>query len=112
MAVSPGVAAGFAADMEDNGNPIDLPEGSSFAWVTDDSNDIISVSLDTTSAKITVPADTDPARTELVVTVQAADPNGKMISGSVSVPITAGVEHTYTISVAQVVLNPNRRRAA
>ncbi len=111
MAVGPGTPSGFAAMMEDNGNPINLPEGSSFAWSTDDPGDVIKVSESTTTATITVPADTDPARTTLTVTVSAADPNGKMISGSVEVPITAGVEHTFTITVAQVVVNPLKRAA-
>jgi hypothetical protein len=109
MAVSPGVAAGFAAMMEDNGNPIPLPEGSSFAWATDDADDVISVSAETTTAVITVPADTPADRTELTVNVSAVDPTGTDITGSVTVPITPGVVHTYTITVAQAVVNLLKR---
>lgn len=43
MAVQPGIASGFSATMEDNGNAIPLPPGSTFSWSTDDATDQISV---------------------------------------------------------------------
>lgn len=107
MAVTANTPSDFVAQMQDNGIPIELPLGSTFAWSTDDPTDTIVVSDDTATATITVsnPPDT---RTTLTVTVSAVDPAGETIEGSVTVDILPGVTHTYTISVSQVTLRGSR----
>lgn len=99
MAVLPGRGADFGAQLEDNGNAIALPSGSTFAWSTDDETDQINISDDTLTATIVVAADT--TREELTVTATTTDPDGNEVSGSVTVPIVPGVTHTYTVSVFQ-----------
>lgn len=109
MAVQPGIASGFSATMEDNGNAIPLPPGSTFAWSTDDATDQISVSDDTTTATITVSDPPADGRTQLTATASAVAPDGNTVEGSVTVDIVPGVTHTYTITVSQIVGSSRRR---
>jgi hypothetical protein len=102
MAVQPGIASSFAAVLEDNGNAIDLPSGSSFAWSTDDPTDQIAVSDDTLTASITVSSPPASGRTTITVTADTTAPDGSDVSGSVTTDIVPGVTHTYTVSVSQV----------
>jgi len=99
MAITVGATGTFAAQLEDNGNPIPLPAGSTFAWTSDDSNAGITASSDTLTAVVSVPA-TDTA-TSITVTATTIDPDGKTVQGSVTVPIIPGVSHTFTVSVTQ-----------
>lgn len=99
MAISVGTTGTFTAQLEDNGNPISLPSGSTFAWTSDDTNATLAPSADSTSVVVTVPA-TDTA-TSVTVTAGTTAPNGSTVYGSVTVPITPGVTHTYTILVSQ-----------
>jgi hypothetical protein len=110
MAVSPGQAAAFGAQMQDNGNAIALPEGSSFLWTTDDPTDVIAPSAaapdNSAFADITVSDPPATGRTTLTVTAGAVAPDGTNIEGSVTVDITAAVGHTFTIVVSQLTVNP------
>lgn len=101
MAVQPGVGSGFAAVLEDNGNPISLPDGSTFAWSTDDPTDQIVVSPDTMSASITVSNPPADGRTTITVTADTTAPDGTDVSGEVTTDIVPAVEHTYTVTVTQ-----------
>jgi hypothetical protein len=100
MAISVGTTGTFTAQLEDNGNPISLPSGSTFAWSADDTNAALAPSADSTSVVVTVPA-TDTA-TSITVTASTTAPDGSTVSGSVTVPITPGVAHTFTVLVSQV----------
>jgi hypothetical protein len=101
MAVEANKAAAFAATLEDNGNPIDLPVNTSWQWSTDDDTDQIQVvSLDTSVVNITV-VDPPDTRKTLEVTAQTVAPDGNEVQGSVTVDIVPGVTHTYTVSVNQ-----------
>ena len=99
MAISQGATGTFAAQLEDNGNPIDLPSGSTFTWTTDDTNAVITPSADTLSATIAIAA--DDAATQIVVTATTVDPQGNPVAGSLTVPIIPGVAHTFTVQVTQ-----------
>lgn len=99
MAISVGTTGTFTAQLEDNGNPIPLPAGSTFAWSADDTNASLAPSADSTSAVVTVPA-SDTA-TSITVTASTTAPDGTTVSGSVTVPITPGVAHTFTVLVSQ-----------
>jgi len=105
MAIEAGKPRAFGANMQDNGNNIPLPDGSKFTWTTDNTADQISVSADSTTAVITTPAG-DSGRTSVTVTAAAVDPDGNMASGSVTVPVIPGVGHTFTVSVAELQVNP------
>ncbi|HEY2351960.1 MAG TPA: hypothetical protein VGH83_05585 [Candidatus Acidoferrum sp.] len=108
MAVQPGKGAAFGALMEDNGNPIELPAGSSWSWHTDDDTDtIVLVSSDNTA--LVVITTTDPpadGRDTLVATASATDPSGEEIEGSLTTELVPGVGHTYTVRVFQPVPQP------
>lgn len=99
MAISVGTTGTFTAQLEDNGNPIPLPAGSTFAWSADDTNASLAPSADSTSVVVTVPA-SDTA-TSITVTASTTAPDGTTVSGSVTVPITPGVAHTFTVLVSQ-----------
>lgn len=99
MAISQGATGTFAAQLEDNGNPIPLPSGSTFAWSADDTNATLAPSADTLSVVVTVPA-TDTA-TSITVTAETVAPDGNKAQGSVTVPIIPGVAHTFTVTVTQ-----------
>ena len=101
MAINAGSTGTFTAELEDNGNVIPLPAGSTFAWSSDDTNwsTTLAPSADSTSVVVTVPA-TDTA-TSITVTASTTAPDGTTVSGSVTVPITPGVAHTFTVLVSQ-----------
>lgn len=99
MAISVGTTGTFTAQLEDNGNPIPLPAGSTFAWSADDTNASLAPSADSTSVVVSVPAN-DTAST-ITVTAATTDPSGNPASGSVTVPLTPGVAHTFTVLVSQ-----------
>ncbi len=99
MAISQGATGTFSAQLEDNGNPIPLPSGSTFAWSADDTNAQLAPSADTLSVVVTVPA-TDTA-TSITVTAETVAPDGNKVQGSVTVPIIPGVAHTFTVTVTQ-----------
>ncbi len=99
MAISVGTTGTFTAQLEDNGNPIPLPSGSTFAWTADDTSASLAASADSTSVVVSVPA-TDTA-TSITVTASTTAPDGSTVSGSVTVPITPGVAHTFTVLVSQ-----------
>lgn len=99
MAITQGATGTFAAQLEDNGNPISLPSGSTFAWTADDPNAVLAPSADSLSVVVSIPA-TDGA-TSITVTASTVDPNGQPVSGSVTVPIIPGVQHTFTVAVTQ-----------
>lgn len=99
MAISQGATGTFSAQLEDNGNPIPLPSGSTFAWSADDTNAQLAPSADTLSVVVTVPA-TDTA-TSITVTAETVAPDGNKVQGSVTVPIIPNVAHTFTVSVTQ-----------
>ncbi len=99
MAISVGSTGTFSAQLEDNGNPIPLPSGSTFAWSADDTNAQLAPSADTLSVVVTVPA-TDTA-TSTTVTAETIAPDGNKVQGSVTVPIIPGVSHTFTVTVTQ-----------
>lgn len=99
MATEAGKSGTFLAQLEDNGNPIPLPDGSTFGWQTDLPEATIVPSDDTLTAVITVP-DTTTA-TSITVTASTTAPDGTPASGSVTVPIVPGVPHTFTVSVTQ-----------
>jgi hypothetical protein len=100
MAISVGTSGTFTATLEDNGVDIALPAGSTFAWTADDTSATITPSADSLSAVIAVPA-SDTATT-ITVTASTTAPDGSKVSGSVTVPITPGVAHTFTVNVVQV----------
>ncbi len=99
MAINAGSTGTFTAELEDNGNAIPLPVGSTFAWTADDTNATLAPSADSLSVVVTVPA-TDTA-TSITVTASTTAPDGSTVSGSVTVPITPGVTHTFTVLVSQ-----------
>ena len=100
MAISQGATGTFAAQLEDNGNPIPLPSGSTFSWSADDTAATLAPSADTLSVVVTVPA--DDAATSITVTASTTAPDGSTVSGSVTVPIIPGVSHVFTVAVTQV----------
>ena len=99
MVIEAGSQGTFIAQLEDNGNPVNLPVGSTFAWTADDTAATIVPSADSLSAVVTVPA-TDTA-TSITITATTTDPNGASVSGSVTVSIVPGVTHTFTVMVTQ-----------
>jgi hypothetical protein len=99
MAISQGATGTFQAQLEDNGNPIDLPSGSTFSWSADDSNAQLAPSADTLSVVVSVPA--DDAATSITVTASTTAPDGSTVSGSVTVPVIPNVPHTFTVVVTQ-----------
>lgn len=99
MGITAGSTGTFTAQLEDNGAPIALPSGSTFLWSSSDPNASLAHSADTLSVVVTVP-DTDTL-TEITVTASTTDPKGNPVSGSVTVPITPGVVHVFTVVVAQ-----------
>jgi hypothetical protein len=99
MAIEAGSQGTFIAQLEDNGNPVNLPVGSTFAWTADDTTATIAPSADSLSAVVTVTA-TDTA-TSITITATTTDPNGASVSGSVTVSIVPGVTHTFTVMVTQ-----------
>ena len=99
MAIIIGSTGTFNAQLEDNGNPIPLPAGSTFAWSADDTNASLAPSADSTSVVVTVPA-SDTA-TSITVTAATTDPAGNPVSGNVTVPLIPNVAHTFTVSVTQ-----------
>lgn len=106
MAVLVGVATPFQATLQDNGNYIDLPVGSVFAWSTDDDTDQIQiVTPDTRVIKVTV-VNPPANRTTITVTASTTAPDGTTVSGSATTDIVAGVTHTYTVVVGQLVAQP------
>lgn len=100
MAITVGATGTFSAQLEDNGNPISLPAGSTFTWSADDTNASLAPSADSTSVVVSVPA-TD-ASTSITVTASTVAPDGSTVQGSVTVPIIPGVAHTFTVSVTQI----------
>lgn len=110
MAIEPGIPAAFESHLLDNGNAIDLPEGSSWSWSTDDPTDQLvqgGGNGDTVKVTITNPP---PTRTTVTVTASTTDPAGETQEGSVTVDIIPGVTHTYTVSVSQIFATPRSRR--
>lgn len=99
MAITVGATGTFSAQLEDNGNPIPLPSGSTFAWSTSDASATLAPSADTTSVVVTVPA-TDTA-TSITVTAETVAPDGNKVPGSVTVPVIPNVTHTFTVKVTQ-----------
>ncbi len=99
MAINAGSTGTFTAELEDNGTAIPLPAGSTFAWSADDTNATLAPSADSLSVVVTVPA-SDTA-TSITVTASTTAPDGSTVVGSVTVPITPGVTHTFTVLVSQ-----------
>src|SRR5215469_4419862 len=77
MAITVGSTGTFTAQLEDNGNPIPLPAGSTFAWSADDTNASLAPSADTLSVVVSVPA-TDTA-TSITVTAETVAPDGNKV---------------------------------
>ena len=99
MAITIGSTGTFNAQLEDNGNPIPLPAGSTFAWSADDTNASLAPSADSNSVVVTVPAsDTASA---ITVTASTTAPDGTTVTGSVTVPLIPNVAHTFTVAVTQ-----------
>lgn len=99
MAITIGSTGTFNAQLEDNGNPIPLPAGSTFAWSADDTNASLAPSADSNSVVVTVPA-SDTA-TSITVTAATTAPDGSTVTGSVTVPLIPNVAHTFTVAVTQ-----------
>ena len=99
MAITAGATGTFSAQLEDNGNPIPLPSGSTFAWTSDDPNAQLAPSEDSLSVVVTVPS-TDTV-TSITVTAATVDPTGATVQGSVTVPVVPGEVHVFTVTVAQ-----------
>lgn len=112
MAVQPGIASAFNAQLEDNGNPISLPAGSTFAWSTDDPTDQLSVSEDSTTVQITVTSPPASGRATITVTADTTAPDGSDVSGTCTTDIVPVVGHTYTVTVSQVFGTPAKAKAA
>jgi len=107
MSVEAGKPRAFGAQMQDNGNVIDLTEGEVFSWSTDDSTDTIDVRGNQNEiASVTTTDPPSSGRNAVTVTATATDPDGNTQTGSVMVPIIPGVGHTFTISVAELAVNP------
>jgi hypothetical protein len=96
--ITAGTSGTFAAVLNDNGTPIALPSGSTFAWTASDSTVSIVPSSDTTSAVVNIPAG-DPG-TSVTVTASTVGPDGNTYSGSVTVPLTP-VPQQFTVTVTQ-----------
>lgn len=107
--VEPGIGAAYQANLLDNGNPIELPDGSSWAWSTDDPTDkIVQGGGDGSTAKITVADPPAEGRTQITVTATTTDPKGESQSGSVTDDIVPGIEHTYTVAVNRMFAGPKK----
>jgi hypothetical protein len=108
MSVEPGIGAAFQSQLQDNGNAIDLPSGSSWTWSTDDPSDTLTQGGgDGSTVKVVVAAG-NSGRTSVTVTASTTDPAGQAVSGSVTTDIIPGVEHTYSVSVAQIFASPRK----
>jgi hypothetical protein len=110
MSLEPGVGAAFQATLLDNGNPIDLPDSSSWSWSTDDPTDEITQGGgDGSTVKVVISDPPASGRTTVDITATTTDPAGNEVSGSVTEDIIPGVEHTYTVNVSQIFASPRRR---
>lgn len=93
-----GSTGAFAAQLEDNGSPITLPSGSTFAWSASDATVTFATSADTTSTVATVPAG-DPG-TSVTITASTTAPDGTTASGTITVALTPTPQQ-FSVSVTQ-----------
>lgn len=96
--IGAGTSGTFAAQLEDNGSPIALPVGSTFAWTASDTTVLITPSDDSLSALIDVPS--GDTGTSITVTASTVAPDGSTVSGSITVPLTP-VPQQYSVTVVQ-----------
>jgi hypothetical protein len=96
--ITVGQTGTFAAQLEDNGSPIALPTGSTFAWTASDTTVTFETSADTLSTVVTVPA--GDTGTSVTITASTTDPNGNPVAGSVTVAITPEAQQ-FTVTVTQ-----------
>lgn len=95
--IQAGTSGTFAAVLDDNGSPITLPAGSTFAWTASDPSVTITPSADTTSAVVAVPAGDTGTSVTITATVTV---NGTTVSGSLSVTLTP-IPQVFTVVVTQ-----------
>ena len=109
MSVQSGIASAFVAVLQDNGNPIELPAGSSFSWSTDDATDTIVPGGGVGTPTATITVNNPPSgRTTITVTATTTAPDGNSVSGMVTTDIITGVTHVYTVAVAQLFAAPKK----
>ena len=95
--IQAGTSGTFAAVLDDNGSPITLPAGSTFAWTASDPSVTITPSADTTSAVVAVPAGDTGTSVTITATVTV---NGTTVSGSLTVTLTP-IPQVFTVVVSQ-----------
>jgi hypothetical protein len=96
--ITAGQTGTFAAQLADNGSPIALPAGSTFAWTASDTTVTFETSADTLSTVVTVPA--GDTGTSVTITASTTDPSGNPVSGSLTVAITPEAQQ-FTVTVTQ-----------
>jgi hypothetical protein len=92
---APGV---FQAALNDNGTPIGLPAGATWNWTSNVPEAILTPTVDHVS--VSIPATS--TATSITVTASTVDPNGKPVSGAITVPVVPGVVHNFTVTVTQI----------
>ena len=91
----------FVAQLLNNGVPMDLPAGSTWAWSDDDPNSTITLDpSDPTGGTVIITVPASDTATQVTVTAATTDPNGAAVSGSLVVPIAPGVS-IFTVTVTQ-----------
>jgi hypothetical protein len=92
----------FQAQLNNNGVPVSLPGGSSWDWTTDDT--LATITIDTSdptggTVDISIPA--NDTATQIIVTASTTDPDGNVVTGTLTVPVTPGVS-MFTVTVTQI----------
>lgn len=99
--ISAGTTGSFSAALTDNGSPIALPTGSTFAWTSTDSLVTFdtSASPDGSSAVVSVPA--GDTGTTVTITVSTTATDGTTATGSITVALTP-VPQRFAVTITQV----------
>lgn len=99
MAITSGSSGVFQAVLNDNGAPIALPAGAVWTFTTDNPLATINPS-GADQAVISIPAEN--TATTIIVTATTTDPTGASVNGTLSVDITPGEQHVFTVTVSQL----------
>lgn len=101
-----GIALGgqgtLAAQLLDNGQPIAIPSGSSWAWqATDPSATIAPGTTDPTGGTVVITVPAGDTNQSVTISASTTDPSGAMQVGTLVVPYLP-VAQKFTISVTQI----------
>lgn len=92
----------FLAQLEDNGQPIALPAGSTWVWATNDTGTTVAADpADTTGGTVDVTIPAGDTNTTVTITASTTDPTGATQSGSLTFPVLP-VPQKFTVTVSQI----------